>query len=117
MTTIRQWRDSWEPGVGYRSRSTSLSYWNIAERFLAPTLSLKDHAGAWIIPVMPLECVTERGLSFPGACGMSMPSFLSVDQVQCEWRQLAQQIRTAVLLTLRQGRPFGSHVPYIFGDD
>ena len=48
---------------------------------------------------------------------MSMPSFLSVDQVQCEWRQLAQQIRTAVLLTLRQGRPFGSHVPYIFGDD
>ncbi|HSE57779.1 MAG TPA: pyridoxamine 5'-phosphate oxidase family protein [Nitrospiraceae bacterium] len=46
-----------------------------------------------------------------------MPSSLPIEQVQSEWRQLAQQIRTAVLLTLRQGRPFGSHAPHIFGDD
>lgn len=46
-----------------------------------------------------------------------MPSSLPIEQIQSEWRNLAQQIRTAVLLTLRQGRPFGSHAPYIFGDD
>ena len=28
-----------------------------------------------------------------------------------------QQIRTGVFLTLRQGRPFGSHVPHVFGED
>ena len=30
---------------------------------------------------------------------------------------LTRDVRTAVLLTMRQGRPFGSHVPYVFGSD
>ena len=29
---------------------------------------------------------------------------------------LAEEARTGVLLTLRNGRPFGSHVPYVFGE-
>ncbi|HEY6085570.1 MAG TPA: hypothetical protein VIU63_09255 [Nitrospira sp.] len=37
----------------------------------------------------------------------AMPS----DEVQAAWAALAQEIRTGVLLTLRNGRPFGSHVP------
>ncbi len=28
-----------------------------------------------------------------------------------------EQTRTGVLLTLRNGHPFGSHVPYLLGDD
>lgn len=28
-----------------------------------------------------------------------------------------QDVRTAVLLAMRNGRPFGSHVPYVFGSD
>lgn len=37
--------------------------------------------------------------------------------VQDAWSALTQEVRTAVLLTMRAGRPFGSHVPYIFGSD
>ncbi|HSF69647.1 MAG TPA: pyridoxamine 5'-phosphate oxidase family protein [Nitrospira sp.] len=39
------------------------------------------------------------------------------DEVQKAWLALAQDVRTGVLLTLRNGRPFGSHVPYLFGSD
>jgi len=28
-----------------------------------------------------------------------------------------QEVRTGVLLTMRNGHPFGSHVPYVFGSD
>ena len=38
-------------------------------------------------------------------------------EVQAAWAQLMQEIRTGVLLTLRSGRPFGSHVSYIVGED
>jgi hypothetical protein len=37
--------------------------------------------------------------------------------VQEAWSALVQEVRTAVLLTMRNGRPFGSHVPYVFGSD
>jgi heme iron utilization protein len=42
---------------------------------------------------------------------------LTSPDVQDAWSALAQEIRTAVLLTMRNGRPFGSHVPYVFGSD
>ncbi len=46
-----------------------------------------------------------------------MAESMSPDAVQAAWAALAHEIRTGVLLTMRQGRPFGSHVPYVFGDD
>jgi putative heme iron utilization protein len=42
---------------------------------------------------------------------------LTSQDVQDAWSALTQEVRTAVLLTMRQGRPFGSHVPYVFGSD
>ena len=42
---------------------------------------------------------------------------LTSQDVQDAWSALVREIRTAVLLTIRNGRPFGSHVPYIFGSD
>jgi putative heme iron utilization protein len=42
---------------------------------------------------------------------------LTSQDVQDAWSALAQHVRTAVLLTMRNGRPFGSHVPYVFGSD
>lgn len=33
------------------------------------------------------------------------------------WATLAQEVRTGVLLTMRNGKPFGSHVPYILGEN
>jgi putative heme iron utilization protein len=42
---------------------------------------------------------------------------MSNDEVQAAWAALVQDLRTGVLLTLRNGRPFGSHVPYVFGED
>jgi putative heme iron utilization protein len=48
---------------------------------------------------------------------MAMSDALSNEEVQAAWAKLAEEIRTGVLLTLRNGRPFGSHVPYIFGND
>lgn len=39
------------------------------------------------------------------------------EEVRAAWAELLQEIRTGVLLTLRNGRPFGSHVPYIVGED
>ncbi|HSQ91371.1 MAG TPA: pyridoxamine 5'-phosphate oxidase family protein [Nitrospiraceae bacterium] len=47
---------------------------------------------------------------------MAMSAALSNDDVQTAWIKLAEEVRTGVLLTLREGRPFGSHVPYVFGE-
>ncbi|MEO5957045.1 MAG: pyridoxamine 5'-phosphate oxidase family protein [Nitrospiraceae bacterium] len=47
---------------------------------------------------------------------MAMSSALSDEEVQAAWAKLAEEVRTGVLLTLRNGRPFGSHVPYVFGE-
>ena len=46
---------------------------------------------------------------------MAMSEALSNEEVQAAWVKLAEKVRTGVLLTLRNERPFGSHVPYIFG--
>jgi putative heme iron utilization protein len=46
-----------------------------------------------------------------------MANALTNADVQNTWAGLAQEVRTGVLLTLRNGRPFGSHVPYVFGAD
>lgn len=47
---------------------------------------------------------------------MAMSEALSDEEVQAAWVGLAEEVRTGVLLTLRNGRPFGSHVPYVFGE-
>jgi len=47
---------------------------------------------------------------------MAMSEALSNEEVQAAWATLAEEVRTGVLLTLRNGRPFGSHVPYVFGE-
>ena len=47
---------------------------------------------------------------------MAMSTALSNDDVQAAWVKLVEEVRTGVLLTLREGRPFGSHVPYVFGE-
>src|SRR6478609_7778277 len=44
-----------------------------------------------------------------------MAQALTSQDVQQAWSALVQEVRTAVLLTMRNGRPFGSHVPYVFG--
>jgi len=46
-----------------------------------------------------------------------MATALTSENVQDAWSDLVDHVRTAVLLTLRNGRPFGSHVPYVFGPD
>ena len=46
---------------------------------------------------------------------MAMSAALSNEEVQAAWVNLTEEVRTGVLLTLRNGRPFGSHVPYVFG--
>ena len=46
---------------------------------------------------------------------MAMSEALSNEEIQAAWVNLAEEVRTGVLLTLRNGRPFGSHVPYVFG--
>ena len=48
---------------------------------------------------------------------MSMPDTMSSDEVQAALAQLVNEVRTGVLLTLRDGHPFGSHVPYVFGNN
>ena len=47
---------------------------------------------------------------------MAMSADVSNEEVQAAWVNLAEEVRTGVLLTLRNGRPFGSHVPYVFGE-
>lgn len=39
------------------------------------------------------------------------------DAVRAAWTALAQEVRTGVLLTMRNGKPFGSHVPYVLGEN
>lgn len=46
-----------------------------------------------------------------------MAQAMTNQDVQDAWSTLVEDVRTAVLLTLRNGRPFGSHVPYVFGPD
>ncbi|MBX3327801.1 MAG: pyridoxamine 5'-phosphate oxidase family protein [Nitrospira sp.] len=46
-----------------------------------------------------------------------MATALTSENVRDAWSALGQDVRTAVLLTMRNGRPFGSHVPYVFGSD
>lgn len=46
-----------------------------------------------------------------------MATALTSENVHDAWSALAKEVRTAVLLTMRAGRPFGSHVPYVFGSD
>lgn len=47
---------------------------------------------------------------------MAMSADLSNEEVQAAWVDLAEEVRTGVLLTLRNGRPFGSHIPYVFSE-
>ena len=47
---------------------------------------------------------------------MAMSEALSNEEVQAAWAKLTEEIRTGVLLTLRNDRPFGSHVPYVFSE-
>ena len=46
-----------------------------------------------------------------------MAQALTSQDVQQAWSALAQEIRTAVLLTMQNGRPYGSHAPYVFGSN
>jgi putative heme iron utilization protein len=46
-----------------------------------------------------------------------MAKAITSQDVQDAWSALVEDVRTAVLLTMRNGRPFGSHVPYVFGSD
>ena len=47
---------------------------------------------------------------------MALSGSLSNEEVQAAWEKLTEEVRTGVLLTLRDGRPFGSHAPYVFGE-
>lgn len=67
---------------------------------------------------MTFEIVTCRVLSFCISRKTdTMAQALTSEDVQQAWSALVQAIRTAVLLTMRNGRPFGSHVPYVVGAD
>ncbi len=46
-----------------------------------------------------------------------MTESMSNTDVQAAWEKLVQEVRTGVLLTMRNGHPFGSHVPYVLGED
>ena len=46
-----------------------------------------------------------------------MATALTSEHVHDAWSALLEEVRTAVLLTMQNGRPFGSHVPYVFGSD
>jgi hypothetical protein len=46
-----------------------------------------------------------------------MAQAMTSQDVQDAWSTLVADVRTAVLLTLKKGRPFGSHMPYVFGLD
>jgi hypothetical protein len=47
---------------------------------------------------------------------MATSEALSSQEVHAAWAKLADDVRTGVLLALRDGRPFGSHVPNVFGE-
>ncbi len=66
-----------------------------------------------------MRCVglAKRGMMIRReSVSMAMSAALSNEEVQAAWANLAEEVRTGVLLTLRNGRPFGSHVPYVFGE-
>ncbi len=46
-----------------------------------------------------------------------MAQAVTSQDVHEAWSVLVRDVRTAVLLTIRNGRPFGSHVPYVVGSD
>jgi len=46
-----------------------------------------------------------------------MNESMSNTDVQAAWRKLTREVRTGVLLTMRQRKPFGSHVPYVLGEN
>ncbi|MCC6142017.1 MAG: pyridoxamine 5'-phosphate oxidase family protein [Nitrospira sp.] len=46
-----------------------------------------------------------------------MSESMTNDAVCEAWMTLAQEVRTGVLLTMRNGKPFGSHVPYVLGEN
>ncbi len=46
-----------------------------------------------------------------------MATALTSENVHDAWSALTGEVRTAVLLTMQTGRPYGSHVPYVFGSD
>lgn len=46
-----------------------------------------------------------------------MPDSMTDEEVRTAWMALAHDLRTGVLLTMRNGRPFGSHVPFVMGDN
>lgn len=46
-----------------------------------------------------------------------MNESMSSADVQRAWETLTQEVRTGVLLTMRNGKPFGSHVPYVLGEN
>jgi len=47
---------------------------------------------------------------------MAIFDAMSSEDVQAAWAKLTEEICTGVLLTLRNGRTFGSHAPYVFGE-
>ena len=48
---------------------------------------------------------------------VSLSDEKSNEEIETAWRKLTDDVRTGVLLTLRDGHPFGSHVPYLLGND
>ena len=46
-----------------------------------------------------------------------MADSMTNDEIHAAWNALAQEVRTGVLLTMRNGKPFGSHVPYVLGEN
>ena len=48
---------------------------------------------------------------------MSVFDEMSSEEIEGAWRRLAEEVRTGVLVTLRDGHPFGSHVLYLVGND
>ncbi|MBS0168950.1 MAG: pyridoxamine 5'-phosphate oxidase family protein [Nitrospira sp.] len=48
---------------------------------------------------------------------MPMQDSKSHEEVQAAYENLVARVRTGVLLTLKDGHPFGSHVPYLLGAD
>lgn len=46
-----------------------------------------------------------------------MAESMTNEAVREAWTTLTQEVRTGVLLTMRNGKPFGSHVPYVLGEN
>ncbi len=46
-----------------------------------------------------------------------MAESMTNEAIREAWTILAQEVRTGALLTMRNGKPFGSHVPYVLGEN